>query len=72
MTTDTINQYFSTVQSGQIYRCVIETTEKMLIEKALAQSSGNQLIAARILGLNRNTLRTKIKKLKIDFRGFKL
>ena len=57
---------------GHIYRSVIDATERILIEKALEGSAGNQISAARILGLNRNTIRSKIKKLNIDTRKFKL
>jgi len=60
-----IEESFTTLEDGQIYRLVINDTEKILIEKALAKTNGNQIFAARILGLNRNTLRTKIKKLGI-------
>ena len=70
-TTQTIAEYFTTAKTGEIYRSVIDTTERLLIEKALECSLGNQLAASRILGLNRNTLRTKIKKLCIDTRRFK-
>ena len=60
-----IEESFLTIENGQIYRSVINNTEKILIEKALEKTNGNQIFAARILGLNRNTLRTKIKKLGI-------
>ena len=43
----------------------------MIIEKILERSDGNQVMAARILGLNRNTLHKKIKKLNIDVQRFK-
>ena len=42
------------------------SVEKPLIERALKRTWGNQLKAARILGINRNTMRAKIKKLAID------
>jgi DNA-binding protein Fis len=61
-----MNQCFLSARNGEIYRLVIDDTEKMLIEKALEYAEGNQLSASRLLGLNRNTLRTKIKKLNID------
>jgi len=66
-----IEEFFETSRMGEIYRVVIDSTEKVLIEKALERSSGNQLGAAKFLGLNRNTLRTKIKKLQIDTKQFK-
>ena len=42
-----------------------------MIEYVLAQTEGNQLKAARILGINRNTMRTKIRKLSIDTNRWK-
>lgn len=40
--------------------------EKPLIEEALRITGGNNLKAAEMLGIHRNTLRTKIKSLHID------
>jgi len=51
---------------GTVYKTVLEIIEKPLIEQALARTEGNQFKAARILGINRNTIRVKIKKLGID------
>lgn len=48
------------------YHSVIEATEKPLIEKALERTCGNQIKAAQLLGINRNTLRSKIRKLGIE------
>ena len=62
---NSLEKVFQSANQGQIYRLVIHDTEKLLIEKALEQSRGNQLIAAKLLGLNRNTLRSKIKRLNI-------
>ena len=67
-----VEHYFATLKSGEIYRLVIDNTEKVLIEKALERSAGNQIAASKILGLNRNTLRSKIKKLSIDTKRFKI
>jgi DNA-binding protein Fis len=66
-----IDDIFLTVKTGAIYREVIEAAEKILIEKALEKTSGNQLTASKLLGLNRNTMRTKIRKLNIDTNQFK-
>lgn len=44
---------------------VINQVERPLIELVLEQTRGNQLQAARILGINRNTLRKKIRALSI-------
>ena len=69
---DKIDETFATVESGQIYRSIIGLTEKILIEKALERSSGKQIMAAKVLGLNRNTLRMKIKKLNILLEKYRL
>jgi len=57
---------------GTVYKTVLEIIEKPLFEQALARTEGNQLKAARILGINRNTIRSKIKKLKIDVNKWKV
>ena len=51
---------------GVLYKSILEILEKPLIEHILERTAGNQLKAARILGINRNTIRTKIKKLGIN------
>lgn len=67
-----MNEIFLTIKNGEIYHSVIGTIERMLIEKALERSYGNQILASKILGINRNTLRTKIKKLNISVGRFKI
>ncbi|MFC1806820.1 helix-turn-helix domain-containing protein [Candidatus Omnitrophota bacterium] len=66
-----IDDTFFTLNRGRIYAKVIEHVEKELIEKALQHSCGNQIIAARVLGINRNTLHTKIRRLHINVGRFK-
>jgi len=66
-----IDNSFVTIQKGRIYEVVIGGIEKSLIEKALEHTSGNQILAAQLLGINRNTIRSKIKKLNIDVGRFK-
>lgn len=51
--------------STNVYKDVMDAVEKPLIEVVLDVTKGNQLQAAKILGLNRNTLRKKITELKI-------
>ena len=51
-----------------IYSAIIEKVEKSIIENILDFTSGNQLKASEILGLNRNTLRKKIGDLSIDLK----
>ncbi len=47
----------------QLYARLTEKLEKPLIEKALDKCGGNQLKAAEMLGINRNTLHKKMKNL---------
>ena len=54
---------------GQVYRDVIERIERPLIEAALTRTDGNQIKAAALLGINRNTLRKKIVELDIAIPG---
>ncbi len=51
---------------GHLYEAVLERIEKPLIQHILERTEGNQFKAARILGINRNTIRAKIKKLGIE------
>ena len=53
-------------EGGRFYRQFLQRVEKPLIEWSLRRAWGNQVKAAKILGLNRNTIRAKIKKLGID------
>ncbi len=54
-----------------LYKSILHLIEKPLIEQVLDRTGGNQLKAAKILGLNRNTIRAKIKKLGIDISTWK-
>jgi len=59
-------------KKGVLYKSVVEAIEKPLIEHTLERTEGNQLKAARILGINRNTMRVKIKKLGINVDKWKI
>jgi len=59
-------------KKGVLFKSVLELIEKPLIEHVLARTEGNQLKAARVLGINRNTMRTKIKKLGINVERWKI
>jgi len=48
-----------------LHRLFIATVEQSLIEEVLQQTTGNQSRAARILGMTRNTLRSKMRTYKI-------
>jgi len=55
-------------ESFNLYGMVIPEVEKSLIEMVLRETKGNQIRASKILGINRNTLRSKIKKLSIKLK----
>ncbi len=50
----------------EIYRRIIGDVERPLIETVLARTGGNQIKAAALLGINRNTLRKKLTELEIE------
>jgi len=57
--------------AGDIYRGILETVERPLLEVVLEHTKGNQIRAAALLGINRNTLRKKISDLGVDLPGRK-
>ncbi|HBK79325.1 MAG TPA: hypothetical protein DDZ83_06525 [Nitrospinae bacterium] len=50
-------------QESDFYAHTIRSVEKPLLELVLHESGGNQLKAARLLGMNRNTLRRRLSEL---------
>jgi DNA-binding protein Fis len=58
-------------KKGVLYKSILENVEKPMIEHALERTEGNQLKAAKMLGMNRNTIRSKIRKLGIDVSKWK-
>jgi two-component system nitrogen regulation response regulator GlnG len=51
---------------GDVYRAAVAIIERPLLAHVLAATGGNQLRAARLLGLNRNTLRKRCRELGLD------
>lgn len=51
-----------------LYDMVIPEVERSLILMVMKETQGNQVRAAQLLGINRNTLRNKIRKLGIGFK----
>jgi two-component system nitrogen regulation response regulator GlnG len=49
-----------------VYHLLLDRIERPLLEAALAHTDGNQIRAAALLGINRNTLRKKISELGIE------
>jgi len=71
-----LSSYFSAHDGGLpaagLYQRVLREVERPLITLTLQATNGNQIKAAEILGLNRNTLRKKIRDLNIPvIRGAK-
>ncbi|MGH7830682.1 MAG: sigma-54 interaction domain-containing protein, partial [Candidatus Binatia bacterium] len=56
------------VDVDNLYSLVVERVERPLIELTLRKTRGNQIRAAQILGINRNTLRKKIADLHINIK----
>jgi two-component system nitrogen regulation response regulator GlnG len=55
----------SPANDGNLYAAVLEQLERPLIELTLDKTGGNQLQAAALLGINRNTLRKKVSALGV-------
>lgn len=53
------------ISNCNLYNTVLSEAEKALISIVLKETNGNQLKTAKVLGINRNTLRSKIKGYKI-------
>ncbi|MDH3229212.1 MAG: nitrogen regulation protein NR(I) [Alphaproteobacteria bacterium] len=64
-----LRSYFSAhrneLPASGLYDRVLREVERPLVELSLAATGGNQIKAAQLLGLNRNTLRKKIRELDI-------
>jgi two-component system nitrogen regulation response regulator GlnG len=65
-----LSSYFADQPDGippvGLYDRVLEEVERPLIQLTLSATRGNQVRAAEILGLNRNTLRKKIQDLGVE------
>jgi two-component system nitrogen regulation response regulator GlnG len=65
-----LNDYFrnfgEALPPPGLYHRILREVENPLISAALASTRGNQIKAAELLGVNRNTLRKKIRELDIQ------
>jgi len=63
-----LNRWLAETQpaAGTLYHGALASFEKPLFEHALRETGGNQLRAAELLGINRNTLRKRLDDLQID------
>src|SRR5262249_60593393 len=63
-----LERYFKDLDGAKpraIYDMVMKNVERPMLEIVLDRASGNQSVAAEMLGINRNTLRKKIQSHKI-------
>jgi len=64
----TIRRYLEdmgTTEAENLYQKLLEEIEPPLIEETLRHTGGNQSRTARILGMTRNTLRSRLRKFAI-------
>jgi len=54
--------------TGEIYHVILREVERLLLQVILEETDGNQLRTADLLGINRNTLRKKIRELGLEVR----
>ncbi len=63
-----LDEYFQKLDGEMphgLYDMVIGHVERALIASVMSRANGNQTQAAEMLGMNRNTLRTKLSKHKL-------
>jgi Fis family transcriptional regulator len=63
-----LKKYFKTLNGHKpinLYKFVIKEVERPLMKEVMKYSDNNQSEAAKILGINRTTLRNKLKQYKI-------
>jgi two-component system nitrogen regulation response regulator GlnG len=56
--------------SGTVYDSALAAFERPLFSEVLTSTNGNQLRAAQVLGINRNTLRKRLGELGLDADSF--
>ena len=67
-TEDALDQYFTTLNGdrpGDLYDLVMSEVERPLFKAVMDYTQGNQSQAAGILGINRGTLRKKLRTYSI-------
>ena len=63
-----LKKYFKTLNGYKpinLYKFVIKEVERPLMKEVMKYTENNQSEAAKILGINRTTLRNKLKQYKI-------
>ena len=67
-TESALEKYFKTLNGTKpdnLYNLVIREVEAHLMKKIMEYTENNQTQASKILGINRTTLRTKLKEYKL-------
>jgi len=67
---DYFEAHGDSLPASGLHQRVLREVERPLLQLTLKATRGNQLKAAQVLGLNRNTLRKKIRVLKIEVPRF--
>jgi Fis family transcriptional regulator len=68
-TEDALRSYFKNLNGhkpAEIYRLVMGEVEPPLLRSVMDYSQGNQTLASEILGINRATLRKKLKQYQLN------
>ncbi len=66
---DALSEYFQRLDGhmpSHLYKLVLQEVEPPLLETVMHHAGGNQTRAAEILGINRATLRKKLKQYGLD------
>ena len=61
---DSVSAYFNALNghpAGNLYNMVLSEVEEPLLQAVLRYTNGNQSKASEVLGINRGTLRKKLK-----------
>ena len=66
---EAVENYFSALDghaTNGLYKLVLKEVEAPLLQAVLQQTRGNQTRAAEVLGLNRGTLRKKLREYGLE------
>lgn len=67
--TSALEDYFAQLgdhDPGELFRMVMSEVEQPLLEVVMHRTGGNQTKAAELLGINRSTLRKKLRQYGLD------
>jgi len=64
-----LEKYFADLDGhapGELYQLMLGEVERPMLEKVMQYTKGNQTQASQLLGINRGTLRKKLKQYGLD------